>query len=354
MTLSACFNIDRGGFCLDVDLAIASSGVTALFGPSGCGKTTLLRAIAGLEKHASGQLSFNGEVWQSSDHFTKPHQRPLGYVFQEASLFAHLNVQQNLEYGLKRVKSELRRISLSAAIELLGIEPLLQRQPQSLSGGERQRVAIARALAVSPELLLMDEPLAALDARNKQAILPYLESLVAEFDIPIVYVSHSIDEVARLADQIVLMESGQVVAQGEPNQLLTRFDLPLARDHSAAATVNAVVDYHDAQYQLTYLRFAGYPLAVGGLSLTEGTSVRLQLHAQDVSITLQHNSGSSILNILPAVIDQISDASASQVLVRLLVNDVPVLSRITRKSAADLALVEGKAVFIQIKSVALL
>jgi molybdate transport system ATP-binding protein len=220
--IHARFKLDYTGFTLDVDLDLPSHGVTALFGHSGSGKTTLLRAIAGLERVPGGYLAVNGEVWQDDEQgiFLPTHQRPLGYVFQEASLFAHLNVRRNLEYGLKRVPEQQRRVSLDKAIELLGIGHLQERMPNALSGGERQRVGIARALAVSPQLLLMDEPLAALDLKRKGEILPYLERLHDELDIPVLYVSHSPDEVARLADHLVLMENGQVLASGALTETL--------------------------------------------------------------------------------------------------------------------------------------
>ena len=199
--IDARFRLDWPGFSLDVDLALPGRGVTALFGHSGSGKTTLLRCIAGLERAAQGRLAVDGEVWQDAGSWLPPHQRPIGYVFQEASLFAHLTVLGNLRYGMKRI-SGAQRVSLDHAIELLGIGHLLDRKPDRLSGGERQRVGIARALAVSPRLLLMDEPLAALDLKRKQEILPYLERLHDELSIPVLYVSHSPDEVARLADYL--------------------------------------------------------------------------------------------------------------------------------------------------------
>jgi len=224
--IQARFKLDWPGFTLDVDLDLPARGVTALFGHSGSGKTTLLRCIAGLERAPQGQLKVLGDIWQNGSQWLPTHQRPLGYVFQEASLFPHLTVMNNLQYGLKRV-SGVVRVSLDQAIELLGIGHLLARKPDQLSGGERQRVGMARALALSPRLLLMDEPLAALDLKRKQEILPYLERLHAELDIPVLYVSHSPDEVARLADHIVVMEAGRAVAAGQLTDTLARIDLPI-------------------------------------------------------------------------------------------------------------------------------
>jgi molybdate transport system ATP-binding protein len=354
MTIEARFRIDQGDFILDVDLNLPSQGVSSLFGPSGCGKTTLLRAIAGLEHHRDGFLKVGDMTWQEAGLFVPPHQRPLGYVFQESSLFPHLSVRRNLEYGVRRVAESERRVSLEQAIALLEIEPLLERKPDTLSGGERQRVAIARALAVSPRLLLMDEPLASLDENRKQEILPYIESLHRELDIPVIHVSHAPDEVARIADHLVLLEAGNVVASGDVHEIFTQLDLPPALDSDAAAIIEAVVAGHDEAYHLTYLEFAGGRVSVPREDLQVGSEVRLKLAARDVSLTLQRQSGTSILNILPAVIDEITDEDSAQVTVRLLAGEAPILARITRKSAVDLALKPGKSVYAQVKSVALL
>ena len=354
MTIEARFQIDRGDFRLDVHLDIPGQGITALLGPSGCGKTTLLRAIAGLECCREGFLKVGDRVWQSARQFVPTHRRSLGYVFQEANLFAHLSVRGNLEYGLKRVPAAERKVSLSTAIELLGISHLLERGTDQLSGGERQRVAIARALAVSPGILLMDEPLSALDLARKQEIMPYLESLHGELDIPVLYVSHSADEVARLADHLVLLDSGRVKATGPIGRMLTRLDLPMAHGGDAEALVEAVVAGHDEDYELTYLDFPGGRFAVAHKALPTGRSVRLRIAARDVSLTMERQSGTSILNIFPATIDEINPTGGAQVTVRLLAGGVPLLSRVTRKSAALLGLEPGKKVYAQVKSVALL
>lgn len=354
MTLVAKFHIEKGDFVLDVNLRLPSKGITAIFGPSGCGKTTLLRAIAGLEPCKEGFLTVGDSVWQQGRRRVPTHRRPLGYVFQEASLFAHLSVQGNLEYGLKRVPSQERKIALNQAVELLGIGPLLQRRADQLSGGERQRVAIARALAVSPQVLLMDEPLSALDLHRKQEIMPYLESLHDELDIPVLYVTHSPDEVARLADQMVLLDAGRVTATGDTTEILTRLDLPLAHDDEAGALITAQVTAHDDHYQLTYLDFTGGRFTIPRKPLQIGQTVRLRVAARDISLTLQQQSGTSILNVFPATIEQIIPEGDSQVMVRLLAGDTPILSRVTRKSAALLELQSGKSVYAQVKSVALL
>ncbi len=354
MTIEATFRLDRGNFTLDVDLRIPGRGITALFGPSGCGKTSLLRAVAGLEYCADGYLKVGDMIWQDGEQFVPPYRRPLGYVFQDASLFTHLTVKRNIEYGIKRVPKAERMVSLDKVIELLGIGHLLERKPDRLSGGERQRVAIARAVAVSPRLLLMDEPLAALDQQRKQEILPYLESLHNELDTPVIYISHSPDEVARLADQLVLIEAGRVLAAGAIGDMLTRLNLPLAQGADAETLIQAAVAGHEEIYGLTYLDFPGGRFTVPHKELSIGHAVRLRVLARDVSIALEHQSNTSILNIFPATIENILPTSSSQVTLRLIVGGVPMLSRITRKSAALLDLQPGKSVFAQVKSVALL
>jgi len=354
MSIEARFNTTQGDFTLDVDLSLPGQGITVLFGPSGCGKTTLLRAIAGLDKHPGAFLKVSDAIWQSDRDFVPPHKRNLGYVFQEASLFAHLSVRSNIEYGIRRVPQTGRQSSLERTIALLDIGPLLERSTASLSGGERQRVAIARALAVSPELLLMDEPLAALDEQRKQEILPYIESLHRELDIPVLYVSHSYEEVSRLADQLVLMDAGLIVATGNIHDMFTRLDLPLAHGSDASSIIEAVVCSHDEHYHLSVLDSAAGPITVPRSDLPVGERARLRLAARDISLTLERQSGTSILNIFPASVEAISNEGPTQVTVRLLAGGVPMLARITQKSATELGLVPGKQVYAQVKSVALL
>jgi len=354
VSIEARFRIRRGEFRLDVSLCVPGKGVTALFGPSGCGKTTLLRAIAGLDRYRDGFLKVGDMSWQAADRFVPPHRRALGYVFQEASLFAHLSVRGNLEYGVRRVPRAERRVAVQQAVELLGIGSLLERKPERLSGGERQRVAIARALAVSPRLLLMDEPLAALDVPRKQEILPYIESLNRELNIPVIYVSHSPDEVARLADQLVLLDAGRVRATGAIGDMLTRLDLPLVHGSDAEALIEATVAGHDERYALTYLDFPGGRFTVPRKPLPLGSAVRLRVTARDVSLTLERQTGTSILNIFPATVDGLRPEGESQVTVRLSVGGVPMLARVTRKSAAVLDLQPGKPLYAQAKSVAVL
>jgi molybdate transport system ATP-binding protein len=354
MSIVARFRIDRGEFLLDVDVTLPERGVTAVFGPSGCGKTTLLRAIAGLEKAPGGYLKVGDAVWQGPGTFLAPHQRPVGYVFQEPSLFAHLDVRSNLEFGLRRLGAARRKVSLEHAIELLGIGHLLARRPDQLSGGEQQRVAMARALAVSPSLLLLDEPLAALDEQRKAEVLPYLESLHRELDIPVLYVSHARQEVARLADHLMLMADGRIQASGGVRDLFSRLDLDLAHASDAETIIDAVVAERDDVYGLTWMDFPGGRFAVAGRQLPMGRAVRLHVLARDVSLTLERPSRTSILNIFPATVEELGNEAGAQMTVRLKLGSVPLLSRITRKSAVELDLRPGSAVFVQVKSVALL
>ncbi len=354
MTIEARFRIKRGDFVLDVDLKLPERGLTAVFGPSGCGKTTLLRAIAGLESSQEGFLKIGDTLWQDGKSVLAPHKRSLGYVFQEASLFAHLDVRGNLEYGVKRVPPQRRRVSLERAIELLAIGPLLARGVDQLSGGERQRVAIARALAVSPRVLLMDEPLSALDRERKCEIMPYLESLHDELEIPLLYVSHSPDEVAQLADHLVLLDAGRVMAAGPIEEMLTRLDLPLSHGDDAEALVEATVAGHDEKFNLTYLDFPGGRFTVTRKDLPMGHRARLRVAAKDVSLTLERQTGTSILNIFPATVEEVVPLGSAQMMVRLTSGGVSMLARVTRKSATVLDLKPGRPLFAQAKSVALL
>jgi molybdate transport system ATP-binding protein len=358
VTIDAHFQLTHEHFGLDATFSVPARGITALFGPSGCGKTTLLRAIAGLEKNARGHFRIGDTVWQDASRCLPAHQRAVGYVFQEASLFAHLSVRQNLEYGFKRIPIEQRQIPFEAAVELLGLESLLPRQSSQLSGGERQRVAIARALLTSPQLLLMDEPLSALDHQRKQEILPFFERLHAELDIPMLYVSHSPDEVARLADYLVLLEAGQVQASGPIAEMLTRADLPLAHDQDAGAIIDASVTELDADYHLASVAFAGGHFSIAEQKLSVGDNVRLRILARDVSLTLERQTGTSILNIIPVTVTALNEENASQNKAQLLVQldaaGTPLLARVTHKSADALKLAPGKSVFAQVKSVALL
>ncbi len=355
--IRAAFRRSYPRFRLAVDLRLPGHGVTALFGHSGSGKTTVLRCVAGLERAPGGFLEVNGHVWQDDNNgiFLPTHRRPLGYVFQEASLFPHLDVRRNVEYGQRRVPLASRRVSLDQAISLLGIESLLDRKPDSLSGGERQRVAIARALLTSPNLLLMDEPLAALDLKRKLEILPYLERLHDELDIPVLYVSHSPDEVARLADYLVLMADGSVVADGPLQQTLARLDLQSSFADDSGVVLETVVAAHDDTDRLSRLDFNGGSIFVAQRPEPLGRWLRCRVHARDVSLTLERAEHTSILNILSATVVALAPTeSPAHVLVRLDADGTPLLARITRRSSHVLGLGPGLPVWAQIKAVALL
>jgi molybdate transport system ATP-binding protein len=351
--------LNYSGFALDVDLQLPGRGVTALYGHSGSGKTTCLRCIAGLERAEQGFIQVNDEVWQDSAQqiFVPPHKRALGYVFQEASLFPHLSVRANLEFGLRRIPRQQRRVDMAHATELLGIGHLLDRDPQHLSGGERQRVGIARALLTSPKLLLMDEPLAALDTQRKNEILPYLQRLHDELDIPVLYVSHSQDEVARLADHLVLLSNGKALASGPIGETLARLDLPLALGDDAGVVIEGHVSAYDADYQLLTLQLPDTDLSirVAHSPMAEGQALRCKVQARDVSLSLQGAEHSSILNRLPVtVISEIGADNTAHVLIRLNAAGTPLLARITRYSRDQLGIHPGQSLWAQIKAVAVL
>jgi molybdate transport system ATP-binding protein len=345
-------------FTLQARLALPAQGVTVLWGASGSGKTTLLRSVAGLER-ASGRVALGPLVWQdeATGQFTPPWQRRLGMVFQEARLFDHLDVLGNLRYGLRRLPTSEQPAAaraLEQAIEVLGIGPLLTRRTPALSGGERQRVAIARALAVQPRLLLLDEPLAALDAPRKRDVLPWLQALRQHLQVPMLYVTHSADEVAHLADTLVVLEAGQVRASGPVAQVLSSIELPVTLGDDVGALVTGTVAGRDAQWGLCRLALPGGELWVGHTGEAIGTELRLRILARDVSITLERAHDTSIQNHLPCVIEQLApDPSGHQVLVRLNAGGTPVLARLTARAVDRLGLRPGLAVWAQIKAVSL-
>lgn len=351
----ARFELDYGAFRFEVDLRLPGAGVSVLFGPSGCGKTTFLRCIAGLERPAASHLTINGRVWQDSVRglFLPTHRRALGYVFQQANLFPHLNVYGNVCFGLRRIGKKPDAV-LDQTLELLGIGHLLDRMPGRLSGGEQQRVAIARALVLQPDILLMDEPLAALDSQRKQEILPYLTRLHRKLDIPIIYVTHSRQEVSELADHLVILNHGHVLAAGPITETLGRIDLPQARDRQAAVVWQGHVAAHEAEYHLTRVDCAGTELSMPLIDAVIGSPVRMQIYANDVSIALEAPNSTSILNVLPAMITDAADNPDGQTILRLKVGVLPLLAHITLKSRQLLNLQVGQSIYVQIKGTSLL
>ncbi|WP_375458009.1 molybdenum ABC transporter ATP-binding protein [uncultured Enterovirga sp.] len=348
---------EQGGFNLAAAFE-APGGVTALFGRSGSGKTTLVNIIAGLLRPRRGRVVLGGQalVDTASGVHVPAHRRRIGYVFQDGRLFPHLSVRQNLLFGRWFAAGAEDRTSLASVVELLGIAPLLGRRPGALSGGEKQRVAIGRALLAKPRLLLMDEPLAALDDARKAEILPFIEQLRDEAGVPIVYVTHAITEVARLADTLVVLENGRVAASGSARDTLARTDIgPLAGIREAGAVLDAEIEAHDRAFGLTTLSTPAGDLRVPLLNLPAGARLRLQIPARDVILSLRRPDGLSALNILPGTIDEVPDPSGADgsADIRLDCGGARILARITRRSVADLALARGMPVFAIVKSVAL-
>ncbi len=354
MSIRVRLLFSHDGFTLAANFKAPKKGITAVFGPSGSGKTTLMRCIAGLEGKAKGEVVVADEVWLNEKICLPAHKRSVGFVFQEAHLFSHLNVRENLRFGYKRLAQAKKRMQMDAIVELLRLTPLLHRKTTSLSGGERQRVAIGRALLTSPQLLLMDEPLSALDYASRREIYPFLERLAQTLEIPIFYITHQVDEVVRLADHLVLMKHGKVEKYGALTDLLVDPDFSLAQSEEASCVVDAVVDSYDSAFGLCYLNFAAGRLTVVQDQLEIGTKVRLQILARDVSITLEKQMNTSILNSFPAKVISLTDEGAARVLVQLDASGVVILARVTRKSAGILGLRIGLPVFAQVKSMALM
>ena len=340
-------------FTLDANFSIPDRGITVVFGPSGSGKTTLLRAIAGLEKSDDGFLKIGDSVWQKGENFLPTHKRQIGYVFQDAALFDHLDVKGNLNFVVKRAIG-LKEDFIESIHNLLEIKTLLNRKTTQLSGGEKQRVAIARALLTNPKILLLDEPLSALDLKRKNEILPYLDSIHNDLEIPILYVTHSQDEMSRLADHLLLIEDGNIVGSGPVNDMLTRFDMPLSHGGDAVSIIEAEVLKRDSEFNLMHLDFLGGQFIVPDNSFPVQTKVRIRVVARDVSLTKSKQVDTSILNIFPAMVQEIVNEGEAQVMVRLQIKETILLACITRKSSYKLRLEKGSEVFVQVKSVAIL
>ncbi len=333
----------------------AEGGLTALFGRSGAGKTTLVNMLAGLETPDRGRIALHGRALFDAERGIdqKPERRRLGYVFQEDRLFPHMSVEANLTYGMRLVPASERRVDKDRVVELLELGSLLRRRPARLSGGERQRVAIGRALLASPELLLMDEPLASLDAARRNEVMAFIERLRDDLAIPIVYVSHAMDEVIRLADTMVVVSEGKVVATGGVEDLMSRLDLrPHTGRHEAGAVIRAEVVARDPEHDLLYLEFAGRRMSAPGLDLPMGTRIRVHIRARDVALSLTKPEGTSILNVFEGTVRAIEAADGPRADVLLDIG-APLIARITRKSLADLALAPGKTVHAMVKAVAI-
>lgn len=360
MTDSPSFSIDlslaRSDFALTVHVALPTNGITVLFGPSGSGKTTVLRCVAGLE-HATGKVALGGDTWQDTEKsvFKPTWQREIGYVFQEASLFEHMNVKQNLLFGLRRTGRANDTQSLDSALALLGIEHLLERSVASLSGGERQRVAIARALATRPKLLLLDEPLASLDVARRKEVLPWLERLHDELQTPMLYVTHSVDELARLADHVVLLDRGKVLSCGPVAETMVSHEVALAiGDEAGLVTTGEIIARHSDDH-IAQICFGGGTLWVRDQGVPTGQTVRVRILARDVSLALSLHDDTTIQNRLQGTVLSIdSDAHPSQAVVRVRCGQEMVLSRVTHRSLRKLGIKPGSQVWCQVKSVALI
>ncbi|MGE4123721.1 MAG: molybdenum ABC transporter ATP-binding protein [Pusillimonas sp.] len=355
-TLDIALTLPRASFTLDVDLHLPGSGITVLFGASGSGKTSVLRCVAGLEHPSSATIIINGETWQDDNHRINipTWRRPLGYVFQEASLFNHLNVKDNLEYGIKRRPAKNAHKVLSDAIDLLGIGHLLARRPEGLSGGERQRVAIARALATQPRLLLLDEPLASLDPSRREEVMPWLEKLHDEFNVPMLYVTHAVHELQRLADHVVVLQQGRVKAHGPIHEVLTAMDPPLLTGEDTGMVLTGRVAQFDTQWGMAEIVVGTTIFQIPHTSLRENQTVRLLVLARDISIATLKPENTSIQNLIPCHIETVlPDAHPAQVLVKLTHNETTLVARITRRAHDALGLTPGQAVWAQVKSVAL-
>ena len=348
--LKAAFKVDYPGFNLDIDLQLPASGITVVFGPSGSGKTTLLRCLAGLEK--SGKMEIAGQVLQNENIFIPVNLRAIGMVFQESRLFPHLKVRDNLLYGYKRTPLNSRRLHLEDIARVLSLEKLQERSIDKLSGGEKQRVALGRALLTSPKLLLMDEPLAALDAQRKTEIIPFIRKVEKELSIPIIYVTHSMSEVLQLVDTMVILKDGKVVKYGPVGKVFSDIQLreSIGDEHSGAVLDTTVLE-HDIDYGITRLDFMGQQLSVPIQDIATGQVLRVHIHSKDVSLATQPPEGlTSVLNILKTKVRKIGENVGYSVDIELDAGR-PLLATITRKSLSNLNLRPGQSIYAYIKAI---
>lgn len=353
MTVSVDIEQRLGAFGLEADFT-SSGRLTALFGPSGSGKSSLISLIAGLTRPGRGRIEVDGRVLVDTEAgvFVPKHRRRIGMVFQEALLFPHMSVAHNLRYGRWFTPPAERYARMEAVVDLLGIGGLLDRRPGKLSGGEKQRVAIGRALLASPRLLLMDEPLASLDDARKAEILPYIERLRDETKIPIVYVSHSVAEVARLASDVVMLSDGKVVAAGPTAEIMQRLDLlPADEKGEGGAVLETAVVRHDEAFGMTVLGSKAGEIRVPRVAMAVGAPVRLRVRARDVMVATVEPTGLSALNVLPGTVAAIDPGEGAAVVVRIDCNGVAVMARITRQSRQALELAVGRPVFAVVKTV---
>jgi molybdate transport system ATP-binding protein len=370
-TLSIALRWSRKAFNLDIDLTIPAQGVTAIYGASGSGKTSVLRCIAGLEKVENCELSFRDQVWQDGKTFVPTNQRGIGYVFQEASLFPHLTAGANLRYALKRARPSNALTTFADVVELLELLTLLDQYPDQLSGGERQRVAIARALLINPQLLLMDEPLASLDHQRKQELLPYLERICHQFNVPVIYISHSLWEVSLLADHIVMLEAGRVTKSENFLEAINKPDFPISQQENISSLLQCKVMEHNQNWGLTRFTLKGmdkqevaeslskkkgqpHSLWLQQCDLAPGQEVRLNILASDVSLSLSHHEDTSISNILPVTILSMESLPHGLLMLQLQLGDAILRATLTQRSVDRLVLTIGQKVWAQVKSAALI
>ncbi|MZG52705.1 MAG: molybdenum ABC transporter ATP-binding protein [Nitrospinae bacterium] len=348
--LKAAFKVDYPDFNLDVDLQLPASGITVVFGPSGSGKTTFLRCLAGLEK--SGKMEMAGQVWQDENIFIPLNRRAIGMVFQESRLFPHLKVRENLLYGYKRTPVDSRRLHLDEIVRVLSLENLLERKIDKLSGGEKQRVALGRALLTSPKLLLMDEPLAALDTQRKNEIIPFIRKVEKELSIPIIYVTHSMSEVLQLVDTMVILKDGKVVNWGPVEKVFSDINLRNAiDDEHLGAVLDTTVIEHDTEFGITRLDLKGQELSVPLQDISPGQGLRVHIHSKDVSLATQPPEGlTSVLNILKSKVKRIGEKAGYSVDIELDAGQ-PLLATITRKSLSNLNLKPGQPIYASIKAI---
>jgi molybdate transport system ATP-binding protein len=355
--IRVCFRDRLGSLSLDIAFEAPVKGVTALFGPSGSGKTTTLRCIAGLHRARSGSCVIGSDIWQSEDYFKPVYERPIGFVFQEAGLFPHLSVKSNLLFGVGEARKGHAR-QFEEIVQLLGVQNLLERMPGKLSGGECQRVAIGRALLSDPGLLLMDEPLSALDAASREEIMPYLERLQASLDIPVLYVSHDMNEIDRFADHLVLIDKGHVVANGPLTTLQSDPSLMLASLPYAAVSLNAEVVAYDFEFKIARFQIPGGYLNAPSQKLAIGEKRRLKIYSGDVSLSRVRVTDSTIDNQIPVRIVAMREIEPAQVIVFMTLGydsaGERLLARVTKKSWVTLGLDIGQSLFAQVKAVALI